>query len=167
MDVDFFKDEEGIGSSHFGICDDVDVNAKTPAYVDCNLENESLWGANVVNSSGKSISFIAVDNRIEILRVDGSMENRCDAMLHNADYIIFVELKNQREDWIKHAVDDQLQTTIDVFKQNNDIMKYSRRFAYVCNKKHPLFQNSHKQQMQKFHSKNKVRLIICGNIMIK
>lgn len=165
--VDFFGEEKIVNSLHFGICDEPDETVKTPAYIDCDEENESLWTANVTNKSEKDIAFIAVDNKIEILREDGSTENRCDAILHNNDNIIFVELKNQRNNWIKHAVEKQLLTTINIFKQNNNIEDFRHRLAYVCNKRHPHFSVSHKQYMQKFRSENNVRLIIGSNIIIK
>jgi hypothetical protein len=165
--VDFFREEETIHSSHFGICDNEDEKVKTPAFVDCDIKNEASWTANVLNHTGDHISFIAVDNKIEILREDGSMENRCDAMLHNVENIIFVELKIQRLNWIKHAVEEQLQTTIQIFKENNDIKKFRHRLAYVCNRKHPRFCYSNKQLMQQFRDRNDVRLIISRDIVIK
>lgn len=98
----------------FGICDDEDEAAKTPAYVDVDVNRQDKWTAIVKNKSEKIISFIAVDNKIEIKRDNGQMENRCDAMLHNDDYIVFIELKDQGKDWIRHAVEDQLVTTINI-----------------------------------------------------
>lgn len=92
--IDFFKDEMPVGDALFGICDDEDEAAKTPAYVDADAKHKEEWTAVVTNRSGKIISFIAVDNKIEIRRENGQMENRCDAMLHNDEYIIFIELKD-------------------------------------------------------------------------
>ena len=165
--IDFFKDGIPVECSLFGICDDEDKAEKTPAYVDCNVDNRKSWIAEVNNSSGAPVKFIAVDNKIEILREDGNMENRCDAMLHNEKYIIFVELKNQRQDWIKHAVEEQLATTINIFKQNHDISVFRHKFAYACNKQHPSFASSHKEYMHKFRKEHGVRLVICNEITIK
>ena len=36
------------------------------------------------------------------------MENRCDALLHNNYWIAFIELKVQKRNWIKRAVEEQL-----------------------------------------------------------
>lgn len=165
--IDFFKDEIPVDCSLFGICDDEDKSEKTPAYVDCNADNRKNWIAEVNNSSGAPVEFIAVDNKIEILREDGNLENRCDAMLHNEKYIIFVELKNQRQEWIKHAVEEQLATTINIFKQNHDISVFRHKFAYACNKQHPSFASSHKEYMHKFRKEHGVRLVICNEITIK
>lgn len=167
MKIDFFKDEQIVSDNYFGLCDDEDESSKTPAYVDTNPGNKDRWIADVRNISGKSIGFAAVDNKIEIIRDDGSMENRCDVMLHNDDYIIFVELKVQGKDWIKHAVEEQLQTTIDIFKSCHDIRQFRRRIAYACNKRHPAFAVSHKEYMQRFRKRNDVRLIIGCSILLK
>lgn len=167
MQVDFFEYEEIVTKSCFGICDDEDISLKTPAYIDIKEENENAWIAKVTNNSGKAIGFIAVDNKIEILREDGNMEHRCDAILHNEDNIIFVELKEQRKDWIKDAVEDQLLATINIFKSLYNISVFKNRVAYVCNRRHPSFAYSHKEYMQKFRNEHNVRLIICRDIKIK
>lgn len=165
--IDFFQNEEVVKSRLFGICDDEDSTTKTPAYCDLDEGHENTWGAKVTNSSTKDIAFIAVDNAIEIRRDNGDMDNRCDAMLHNDENIIFVELKDQRGNWIEHAVNDQLLTTINVFKKCHNINAFQHRVAYACNKKHPSFAVSHKTMMQKFKNEHGVRLIICRDITIK
>ena len=119
--VDFFIPKcqvLGITAEMFGICDDDDKAEKTPAYV--SLDNEEKWGAIIRNYSGKPLNFTAVDNCVVVRRDNDDMENRCDAMLSNADNLVFVELKNERQKWFPHAV-EQLQKTIDVFKQYNDV----------------------------------------------
>lgn len=166
-DIDFFHNETVVKSRLFGICDDEDSTVKTPAYYDEDERNENMWGARVTNNSTKDISFIAVDNAIEIRRENGDMESRCDAMLHNDENIIFVELKDQRENWIEHAVNDQLLTTVNVFKKCHDINTFRHRVAYACNKKHPMFAKSHRTMMQKFKNEHGVRLVICRDIVIK
>ncbi len=164
--VDFFKDEKSIAEKCFGICDDRDERTKTPAYVNTNISEKEKWGTVVNNKTNVAINFIAVDNKIEIKRANGETENRCDAMLHNPKNIIFIELKNQRASWIEHAVQEQLQTTIDIFKQNHDMMQFECRRAYVCNVRYPYFAYSHKQMAQQFYQKNKVRLYIQREIDI-
>lgn len=164
--IDFFQDEQCVQVKCFGICDDLDESVKTPAYVNTNVSDMDSWGAVVLNKTNADVYFIAVDNKIVIRRSNGDMENRCDAMLHNDKNIIFIELKDQWERWIEHAVQDQLQTTIDVFKQYYDIMQFECRRAYVCNLRHPFFSYSHKQLSQQFFQKNKVRLYIQREIEI-
>ncbi len=165
MAINFFEDEKVVNDVRFGICDDVDVSVKTPAYVD--LTHEARWVAKVTNNSGCPVGFIAVDNKIEMRRENGEMENRCDAMLHNDIYVIFVELKDQTKNWIKRAVEEQLLTTINIFKANHDISKYRYRIAYACNKRHPVFAVSQKEYMQRFKKEHNVRLIIGCDIVLK
>lgn len=156
--VDFFTPQcqtEGIDATVFGICDDEDKAEKTPAYVSC--EQQDKWCATVVNNSGKAINFTAVDNCVVVYRDNGEMENRCDAMLTNADNLVFVELKDERKNWLSHAI-EQLQTTIDVFKSNNDVSKFAHKRAFACNKRHPQFAYSNKELKQKFFQKNGFRL---------
>jgi hypothetical protein len=163
--VDFFTPEcqtLNVTAKSFGICDPQDGGK---AYVDYNNDNQ--WIAIVKNESGKPLNFTAIDNCVEIRRGDGNMENRCDAMLTGAGYIIFIELKDQRRDWVDHAVNDQLQTTIDYFKRNCDISVYGKRIAYACNRRQPRFMHSHISLMDEFWRKNNVRLNIVNEIVIK
>lgn len=164
MAIDFFIEKcqtENISDPRFGICDN--ETDKDPAYVD--RENEDKWIAVVENKTDKPINFTAVDNCIEVFRPNGSMENRCDALLTNADHIVFVELKNQGDNWIAHAVDDQLQTTIDYFKDNHDIGKYRFKRAFACNRRRPFFRVSYKEKMDAFYKKNGIRLSLEAKII--
>lgn len=166
--TDFFIQRcqtEGIKEERFGICDDEDKSVKTPAYVD--YAHQDKWVAIVENYTDKSLNFTAIDNCIMVYRENGDKENCCDAMLTNQDHIVFIELKDQRKDWISHAVDDQLQTTIDSFKANHDISKYKYRRAFVCNRQHPLFQVSYKERMSEFYRRNKIRLNIQNIVIFK
>lgn len=150
--IDFFISQcqtENIYAKKFGICDDEDEGAKTPAYISTNPADK--WVAVVQNQTEKAINFTAVDNCIEIRRSNGDMDNRCDAILTNDEHIVFIELKVQRTSgWITHAVDEQLQTTIDHFKENCDINKYRYKRAFVCNRKFPRFNVSNKEKMNVF-----------------
>ena len=157
-DIDFFLPKcqtLGISDEIFGICDDEDVAEKTPAYV--SFENKENWGATVINKSRKPLNFTAVDNCIVVHRENDDMESRCDAMLSNADHLVFVELKDERKNWLTHAV-EQLQTTIQAFKQCNDVEVYKRKRAFACNKRHPNFAYSNKELKQKFYQTNGFRL---------
>lgn len=101
--IDFFVPRcqtENIREKNFGICDDEDEKAKTPAYVSTNPADK--WVAVVHNQTEKPINFTVVDNCIEIRRANGDMDNRCDAILTNDEHIVFIELKsttNKRMDY--------------------------------------------------------------------
>lgn len=144
----------------FGLCDDEDSK---PAYISHN--KEIAWNATVVNDNNVDVMFTAIDNCIDIRRQDGNLESRCDGMLTYPDNIVFVELKNQRADWITDGI-NQLDATIDVYKANADILSIRKRRAVVVNKRHPHFQKLGNEMMQRFFSKHRVRLHIGGTIKI-
>ena len=168
MPVDFFIAKcqiENVSDREFGIFDDDDEGTKTHAYID--TEDRNKWIATVKNATDKPINFTAVDNCVEILKENGEMDFRCDAMLTNEDHIVFVELKNQAAGWITHAVDEQLQASIDHFKANHDITKYKYKRAFACNKRFPNFRASYKDKMAAFYKKNNIRLNLTTEIVIK
>ncbi|TWV15132.1 hypothetical protein FQ707_02115 [Bacteroidaceae bacterium HV4-6-C5C] len=168
MPINFFTplcQTENIRNKEFGICDDEDINNKTPAYID--KIDPKKWIAIIKNTTGKSLNFTAIDNCVEIRKENGDMDNRCDGMLTNEENIVFIELKDQQKNWVQHAVDKQLQTTIDHFKANYDITKYKHKRAFACNRKHPRFQCSYKEKMSTFYQKNKIRLNLENVIVFK
>jgi hypothetical protein len=136
MQIDFFNKEcqKSTHKDKFGICDDVDLNAKTPAYLD--FENTNDWLVKVVNSSSQEIVFTAIDHCI--LKYDRTIDNpsRCDAMLIYENSIIFVELKNKLK---KPAQIAQLENTIRLFFENNIDRTFSKKEAYLSNKKKTVF----------------------------
>jgi hypothetical protein len=84
----------------FGICDDMPP-PRTPAYLDFNTANKSNWIATVKNYVRARITFVPIDNRLELKRPDDTnMQKRCDASLSygksSGKTIIFVELKQQQ-----------------------------------------------------------------------
>jgi uncharacterized protein (DUF2252 family) len=162
MSVNFFETtcQSTTTATTFGICDE---DNKNPAFID--TDTPSQWIATVNNSTGKQVTLTAIDNCISILRPSGEMDSRCDAMLTYSNNVVFVELKNKREDWISGAV-EQLEKTIELFKANHDITVFKRKRAFAANKAHPNFKVSHKTMMQEFFNKHKVRLLIEATIPI-
>ena len=127
--------------------------------------NKEKWIANVKNNNEINVTFTAIDNCITIYRKKGEKERSCDGMLTYTDNIVFVELKEKRKNWITDGT-EQLEKTISKFAQNHNLMSIKKRRAFLSNKKHPLFKHSHKEEMQKFHKKFKVRLIINNTIKL-
>jgi hypothetical protein len=144
----------------FGLCDNED---KTPAFISHNKTDG--WNATVLNQDKIDVVFTAIDNCIDIIRPNGDMESRCDGMLTYPNNIVFVELKNQRADWIQNGI-SQLEATIDIFNDNEDLLAIRKRRAVVSNKKHPHFHEIGNETMQRFVSRNKVRLHVGGTIKI-
>ena len=166
MSINFFKStcQSQTNQYKFGLCDDPNKD-KDPAYID--TVDCSKWIAIVENNQEIEVIFTAIDNCIEILRSDGTMDNRCDGMLTYNNHIIFVELKerNFRNKWVGKG-EEQLKNTINVFIANHDLAIYKSKKAYIANNKKPTFQSSQITRMDKFKDETGFRLIIQNTIEI-
>jgi hypothetical protein len=156
MSVNFFNNtcKEDTNSDKFGICEG---NGQSPSFISQNVTDK--WIANVQNNEPKFISFYAIDHCIVIKKPNGDKDMRCDAMLTYTDNLVFVELKESRSDWIGEGI-QQVANTIKVFKDSHGFDQYPKRRAFIANRKHPSFQYSHKELMEKFRAENGVRLIL-------
>jgi len=166
MSINFFDAncQSQTNQYKFGLCDDPNKD-KDPAYID--TDDCSKWIAIVENNQKIEVIFTAIDNCIEILRSDGTMENRCDGMLTYNNHLIFVELKekNYRNNWVVKG-EKQLKNTINVFIANHDLEIYKSKKAYIANNKKPNFQSSQMERMDKFKDEIGFRLIIQNTIEI-
>ncbi len=163
MPINFFDpvcQEQPATAVLFGIVDDQNG---TKAFID--TANSENWIAIVINPNQIAVVFTAIDNCVEILRPNGDMESRCDGMLTYPGNIVFVELKNQRKNWISDAI-DQLETTIRHFFENHDIDRFRRRRAFACNKRHPNFEVLENERMKRFFDESRVRLNVQAEIPI-
>ena len=166
MSINFFKStcQSQTNQYKFGLCDDPNED---PAYIDTDIDDCSKWIATVENNQEIEVIFTAIDNCIEILRSDGTMDNRCDGMLTYNNHLIFVELKekNYRNNWVVKG-EKQLKNTINVFIANHDLEIYKSKKAYIANNKKPNFQSSQITRMDKFKDETGFRLIIQNTIEI-
>ncbi|KAA3435951.1 hypothetical protein [Rufibacter hautae] len=165
MSIDFFDSvcQDNTDAGLFGLRDDDD---KTRAYVDLSAANSSRWIAIVENEKGIEVTFTAIDNCIEILRPDGTMESRCDGMLTYPDNIVFVELKEVRSGgWITEGT-NQLKTSIGIFGENYDLGSIRKRRAFLANRISPKFQYGQQELMDRFRDETGVRLIIHNQIKL-
>lgn len=135
MQVDFFDPAHmySTDANNFGICDDQNM---TPAYI--NETDTDKWIADVRNSSNNMVAFYPIDNCIDTLRSDGTMDNRCDGMLQYNNRLIFLELKDRDcQGWVADGL-KQLKVSIGHFeKAHPDILKASIIRAQLCNKQRP------------------------------
>ncbi len=166
MSINFFKStyQSQTNQYKFRLCDDPNED---PAYIDTDIDDCSKWIATVENNQEIEVIFTAIDNCIEILRSDGTMDNRCDGMLTYNNHLIFVELKekNYRNNWVVKG-EKQLKNTINVFIANHDLEIYKSKKAYIANNKEPNFQSSQITRMDKFKDETGFRLIIQNTIEI-
>jgi hypothetical protein len=166
MSINFFDAnyQSQTNQYKFRLCDDPNED---PAYIDTDIDDCSKWIATVENNQEIEVIFTAIDNCIEILRSDGTMDNRCDGMLTYNNHLIFVELKekNYRNNWVVKG-EKQLKNTINVFIANHDLEIYKSKKAYIANNKKPNFQSSQITRMDKFKDETGFRLIIQNTIEI-
>ena len=96
MPVDFFKEscKSTSRKKEFGLCDDP-LPVTKRAYID---EDDPIKWIGIVNNTMKKQGDIyAIDHCIDIFKLDGNMESRCDGMLHHDNKLIFVELKARKK----------------------------------------------------------------------
>ncbi|MDZ4070815.1 MAG: hypothetical protein U1C70_03225 [Sediminibacterium sp.] len=134
-------------SNTFGLCDDPPPSTN-PAYIQHYNQND--WIAEVNNPLAFEVTFKAIDNCVEVLRLNDELECRCDGFLHYNNTLIFVELKDRNSNgWLSKGR-DQLTITIEKFSENHNIINYIFREAYVCNKQRPLAITGINTEIQKF-----------------
>ncbi len=162
MRVDFFNPDcqQQTNAAQFGLCDDENG---TVAYVD--TTPSARWVATVHNAKQQTVTFTAIDQCVSLLQADNNMSSRCDAMLTYDKHIDFIELKNQRTQWIAKAV-AQLSSTISEFFTHYDQQDFQQKRAFACNRKHRPFQYSHRDLMQRFYHQHGVRLLIQADITL-
>jgi len=161
MRVDFFVSacQEYRNNSLFGLCDD---NDGKKAYTD--LTNERNWIATVKNDRNKQLVFTAIDKCvIQDFELPG--RGRCDGLLTSDEHIFFIELKDKAMGWMTEAV-EQLESTIQLFKENHDISIYKHKKAFACNKQHKHFQEIDNEFNLLFFRKNKVRIDIQADVIV-
>lgn len=167
MRVDFFKADcqKSLNEKRFGL---IDLEDGTPAKIE--LTDNGSWNATVVNNDAKQILFTAIDNCIELLRANGEMDQRCDAMLSYEDNLFFVELKNKRESWQADGL-AQIESTINCFKEENEeyYFSFKKRKAIVANAKNqfPGFHDFNLEQREYFMKTHKARIQFEAEIIIK
>jgi len=149
--INFFPDEHKSHSSkkRFGICD-TPPPPSLKAYID--EANGQDWIAVVDNYYQDEITFIPIDNCIEILRADSKMDNRCDGLLYYGKTVIFVELKTsgaRNKNWIDHG-QEQLRVTIGHFENSFEAEDFDVKKAYIANNAKPLFRSSMVGRMDNF-----------------
>lgn len=134
-------------SNRFGLCDKTPPPS-LPAYID--VANPADWIAEVRNPSNSTITFKAIDACVEIYRVDGSMESRCDGVLIKGNDLIFVELKDRVSSGWSSKGRQQLTITVQNFISNGNLAGFNIVCAYVCNKQRPLAITSNTNEIQQF-----------------
>ncbi len=143
----------------FGLCDDQNGQK---AY--SNLDNPANWIATVKNDKNVELVFTPVDNCL-IKNYEYPGRGRCDGILTSTEHLYFVELKDMTKSWITEAV-EQLESTIEFFKESHDINEFRHKKAFACNKRHSHFQEIDNEFNLAFFRKHKVRIDIQAELII-
>jgi len=145
--------------SIFGLCDDQNGEK---AY--STIDNASKWIATVKNDKNIELVFTPIDNcLIKSYELEG--RGRCDGLLTSPDHLYFIELKDVAKSWISEAV-EQLESTINLFKENHDITTFRHKKAFACNKQHGHFHHFDNESNLAFFRKHKVRIDIQAEIIV-
>lgn len=165
MKIDFlsnsFKESDRTDTT-FGICDDQNGEK---AYSDST--NSTNWIATVNNPHAIAITFTPIDKCL-IKDTELPGVGRCDGMLTSNQHLFFIELKDQRTDWISDAV-KQLEDTVILFNQNHteeERRQFKHKKAFACNKARRRFQEIDHEQNLRFFRQYGVRLDIQAQIII-
>ena len=151
----------------FGVNDGVQQNGEESRAYTTTEGNSRRWNAIVNNPLCDEVQFTPLDHHIVLHPTPAETYSLCDGMLvHEHEWLAFVELKVMGENWIRHNV-EQLESTIRLFHENHDYRDFNHREAYAANRKHPSYHFSHKVLMNEFHSKTKFRLLIQNTLLVK
>ncbi|MAP55120.1 MAG: hypothetical protein CL605_09480 [Altibacter sp.] len=137
--VEFFSNKCGSRCCEdaFGVVDDTSKENE-PAYID--TKSPRIWDLKVENPLQINVLHQAIDKCIVFLKEDGVSHDRiCDSMIHWGNSLIFVEFKHRNKNfavWTNDAA-EQIKITISYFNKNNDYTKYTRKEAFLINKKKP------------------------------
>ena len=164
--VDFFDSqllvEDPRTESLFGINDgDSDAESKElrRAYT---LSEGDGWNAIVHNKDQAQLQFTPLDH-------NGPLDGLCDGILYTCEepssQLVFIELKSKGKRWIQEGI-GQLKKTISIYQAGEGCRRFSKCKAYLCNNRHPHFQYSQKEEMQRFKQETSMRLYIERDIQI-
>jgi hypothetical protein len=162
MKVNFLENyckEPGRNDTLFGLCDDQDGKK---AY--SSIDKPENWIAKVKNDNSLDLTFTPVDKCL-IKDYEYPGRGRCDGLLTSFEHLYFIELKNEGKGWITGAI-EQLESTIEFFKESHDINQFRHKKAFACNKQHRHFQEIDNEFNKAFRRKHEVRIDIQAEIII-
>lgn len=157
--IDFFEYSKKVKPvPEFGLID------KQPADIDYDDKEKDKWNAIVECNNRRDYLFSPLDKKIRIPKGQGEEESLCECILNTKDTIAFVELKDDKTSDYRRKAEKQLENTLRIFKQNNDIDKYIYKKAYICNKRRLYYNVTKNSICSDFAKRNGVSLHIGINI---
>ena len=164
--VDFFDSQLLVEDPRteylFGINDgdsDAELKELRRAYT---LSEGDGWNAIVHNKDQAQLQFTPLDHNVPL-------DGLCDGILYTCEepssQLVFIELKSKGKRWIQEGI-GQLKKTISIYQAGEGCRRFSKCKAYLCNNRHPHFQYSQKEEMQRFKQETSMRLYIERDIQI-
>ena len=152
MQVDFFKFSEDVKPvKEFGLVD------APPAEINYDENQKDSWNAIVECNNRENYHFTPLDKKLKIMESFNKEESICECLLHTEKSICFVELKERKKQHTQKAI-EQLENTIRLFKQNHNIDDFTFKYAYICNRKRPFYNELKNSVCNDFTIKNGVAL---------
>lgn len=143
----------------FGLCDD---QSATRAYVDTTTPDK--WVATVKNPARKAVTFTAIDKCV-IQDGDEPGRGRCDGMLTTEDLLYLVELKDKKDNWQSHAV-EQLKSTILFLRAHHDLTRFRHKKAFACNRRRGAFVTIDNEFQSRFFRNHGFRIDIQTTVLV-
>ena len=158
MQVDFFEFAERVKPvKEFGLKD------IPPASINYEENQKDSWNAIVECNNRDDYFFSPLDKKIKILDELGNEESLCECLLNTEKTIAFIELKAREKKYTQKAI-TQIENTLLLYKQNHNLNDFTFKKAYICNRKHPYYNESRNSVCSDFSKRNKVSLHIGINI---
>jgi len=160
--MDFFKPDCQSGpfnQAQFGLCDDQNA---TRAYVDTTTPEK--WVATVENPSQAAVTFTAIDKCV-IQDADEPGRGRCDCMLTTDDLLYLVELKDEKRNWMPHAL-EQLASTIRFLRDHHDLTRFRHKKVFACNKRHKAFATLDNELQLQFRREYGFRIDVQATVVV-
>lgn len=140
----------------FGVCDNHRAYSK--------LTDPNTWIATIKNDNQIPLVLTAIDKCV-LQDDDLPGVGRCDAMLTSEEHLYFLELKDQRADWRQDAI-GQLESTIQLFRENHPGVNFRHKKAFACNRAHPHFVEVDQETNLRFFRAYKFRLDIQVEVVV-
>ena len=126
------------------------------------IEEQETWIGRVANSEAAEIKLVAIDKCLaEYL---DPHKRRCDGALISEKQITLFELKDTKFRQDQDGI-GQLEDTISQLDER-ELRIYTRRVAYVCNRRKPRFAINEKPAMQAFKARTGFRLVLTNEIVL-
>lgn len=86
-------------------------------------------------------------------------------MLTTDDLLYLVELKDQKTNWIPHAI-EQLESTVRFLREHHDLTRFRHKKAFACNKRHKAFATIDNERQRRFFRTYGFRIDVQATVVV-